>query len=441
MKRHLFIIFAFLSINLIATEHIVQASNFSYSPSELNISTGDTVTWIISSGNHDVNGEFNSITGDPFNNPESFNSSATNIVGATILSFQFTLAGTYNYDCSVGSHAANGMVGTINVTPSTVVDVIVDSDNHNTLETAVIEAGLVEALSAEGPFTVFAPTDAAFDALPDGLLDELLADPMGELANILKYHVHGGLAMSTDLENGMMVSTLQGTDLTVTIDNNGVMINNAMVTMADVEADNGVVHIINAVLVPEDSYTVVDVIVDSDNHNTLETAVIEAGLVEALSAEGPFTVFAPTDAAFDALPDGLLDELLADPMGELANILKYHVHGGLAMSTDLENGMMVSTLQGTDLTVTIDNNGVMINNAMVTMADVEADNGVVHIINAVLVPELSSLNTFTIDNNKNYLYSINMLGERVDYNTKDMIIIDVYSNGKTIKKFNTNHKN
>ena len=111
----------------------------------------------------------------------------------------------------------------------------------------------MEALSAEGPFTVFAPTDAAFDALPDGLLDELLVDPMGELANILKYHVHGGLAMSTDLENGMMVSTLQGTDLTVTIDNNGVMINNAMVTMADVEADNGVVHIINAVLVPEDS--------------------------------------------------------------------------------------------------------------------------------------------------------------------------------------------
>jgi uncharacterized surface protein with fasciclin (FAS1) repeats len=214
-----------------------------------------------------------------------------------------------------------------------------------------------------------------------------------------------------------------------------------MVTMADVEADNGVVHIINAVLVPEDSYTVVDVIVDSDNHNTLETAVIEAGLVEALSSEGPFTVFAPTDAAFDALPDGLLDELLADPMGELANVLKYHVHAGLAMSTDLENGMMVSTLQGTDLTVTIDNNGVMINNAMVTMADVEADNGVVHIINAVLVPELSSLNTFTIDNNKNYLYSINMLGERVDYNTKDMIIIDVYSNGKTIKKFNASHKN
>ena len=133
------------------------------------------------------------------------------------------------------------------------------------------------------------------------------------LASILKYHVVTGSVYSTDLSDGMMVTTLEGSDLTVTIDENGVMINDAMVTVADIEADNGVVHVIDVVLIPENEpYTVVDIIVDSENHNTLETAVVTAGLVETLSGEGPFTVFAPTDDAFNALPEGTLDAKVAD---------------------------------------------------------------------------------------------------------------------------------
>ena len=95
-----------------------------------------------------------------------------------------------------------------------------------------------------------------------------------------------GSVYSTDLSDGMMVTTLEGSDLTVTIDENGVMINDAMVTVADIEADNGVVHVIDAVLIPENEpYTVVDIIVDSENHNTLETAVVTAGLVETLAGK------------------------------------------------------------------------------------------------------------------------------------------------------------
>ncbi|TVR73721.1 MAG: T9SS C-terminal target domain-containing protein, partial [Marinilabiliales bacterium] len=135
--------------------------------------------------------------------------------------------------------------------PETVVDIIVGSDDHETLAAAVTAADLVETLQGEGPFTVFAPTDAAFAALPDGLLDDLLADPSGDLTDILLYHVVGAKAMSTDLSDGQEITTVFGADIVVTINQDGVFINDAQVTVADLEAQNGVVHVIDAVLVPE----------------------------------------------------------------------------------------------------------------------------------------------------------------------------------------------
>jgi len=134
---------------------------------------------------------------------------------------------------------------------TTVVDVIVNSETHTTLEAAVVAAGLVDALSGDGPFTVFAPTDAAFAALPAGTLDALLADPSGKLTDILKYHVVSGKVLSTDLMDGMTATTLLGKDVKVTINAQGVFINGAKVTVADIMADNGVVHVIDAVLIPE----------------------------------------------------------------------------------------------------------------------------------------------------------------------------------------------
>ena len=186
-----------------------------------------------------------------------------------------------------------------------------------------------------------------------------------------------------------MIETLLGEDVTVTISAEGVMINNAMVTAADIAADNGVVHVIDAVLLPPTppTNTVVDIIVNSDDHTLLEAAVIEAGLVEALSGEGPFTVFAPNDAAIVALTEALeitAEDLLALP--NLGEILQYHVVGASAFAADLSDGQMIETLLGEDVTVSITDEGVMINNAMVIVADIEADNGVVHVIDAVLLP-------------------------------------------------------
>jgi uncharacterized surface protein with fasciclin (FAS1) repeats len=298
--------------------------------------------------------------------------------------------------------AENGVVHVINavllppVLPATVVDIIVNSPDHNTLEAAVIAAGLADDLSGAGPFTVFAPTDAAFAALPAGTVEALLAD-IPALTNILTYHVVGAEAFSSDLSDGQMVMTLQGSDVEVTINGSGVFINDAQVTVADLEAENGVVHVINAVLLPPVlPATVVDIIVNSPDHNTLEAAVIAAGLADDLSGAGPFTVFAPTDAAFAALPAGTVEALLAD-IPALTNILTYHVVGAEAFSSDLSDGQMVMTLQGSDVEVTINGNGVFINDAQVTVADLEAENGVVHVINAVLLP--GSVGIETVNNN------------------------------------------
>ena len=293
--------------------------------------------------------------------------------------------------------ADNGVVHVIDAvllppTPeaTTVVDIIVNSEDHTLLEAAVGAAGLVDALSAEGPFTVFAPTDAAIGALAEALMvtaEELLALP--NLGEILQYHVVAGAALSTDLTDGQEIATLLGPNVTVTIGETGVFINDAMVTAADIVADNGVVHVIDAVLLPPtpEATTVVDIIVNSEDHTLLEAAVGAAGLVDALSAEGPFTVFAPTDAAVTALVEALeitAEDLLALP--NLGDILQYHVVAGAALSTDLTDGQEIATLLGPNVTVTINENGVFINDAMVTVADIEADNGVVHVIDAVLLP-------------------------------------------------------
>ena len=236
--------------------------------------------------------------------------------------------------------------------PATVVDIIVGSETHNTLEAAVIAAGLVGTLQGTGPFTVFAPTDAAFAALPAGTVDALLAD-IPALTKILTYHVVGAKAMSSSLNNGQKIITVQGKKVTVTINADGVFINNAKVTVADIEAENGVVHVINAVLIPSSlPNTVVDIVVNSANHTTLEAAVVAAGLVETLKGDGPFTVFAPTDAAFAALPAGTVAALLAD-IPALTNILTYHVVGAKAMSSSLSNGQKIVTLQGKEVIVTI----------------------------------------------------------------------------------------
>ncbi|MBO75609.1 MAG: fasciclin [Flavobacteriales bacterium] len=381
---------------------VVEASSYQYAPAALEIEAGQTVVWVNMGGFHDVNGVESSI-GENWNNPETFSTGAVsgNMDGVCIGSHTFTVEGTYDYDCSIGNHAAEGMVATITVNPAqvnnSVVDIIVNSEVHTLLEAAVGAAGLVDALSGDGPFTVFAPTDDAIVALTETLeitADELLA--LDNLGDILQYHVVGASAYAADLSDGQTIETLLGENITVSITADGVFINNAQVTLADIAADNGVVHVIDAVLLPPapPTNTVVDVIVNSEDHTLLEAALGAAGLVDALNGDGPFTVFAPTDDAFTALTEVLevtVDELLAYPL--LPAVLQYHVVAAEAYAADLSNGQEIETLLGEDIIVSITADGVFINNAQVIVADIAADNGVVHVIDAVLLPELEEETT------------------------------------------------
>ena len=132
-----------------------------------------------------------------------------------------------------------------------IVDTAVDAGTFSTLVAAVEAAGLVETLKGEGPFTVFAPTDEAFAALPEGTVENLLKpENIDQLTAILTYHVVPGKVMSTDLTDDMMATTVQGSDVTIDLDN-GVMVQDATVTAADIEASNGVIHVINKVILPE----------------------------------------------------------------------------------------------------------------------------------------------------------------------------------------------
>ncbi|MDF1727281.1 MAG: fasciclin domain-containing protein [Sulfitobacter sp.] len=131
-----------------------------------------------------------------------------------------------------------------------IVDTAAEAGNFTTLLTAAEAAGLVETLKGEGPFTVFAPTDEAFAALPEGTVEDLLMPENKDmLTSILTYHVVPGAIMSTDLQDDMEAETVNGEAITVDLDN-GVMINNATVTTADIETSNGVIHVIDTVLMP-----------------------------------------------------------------------------------------------------------------------------------------------------------------------------------------------
>ena len=189
---------------------------------------------------------------------------------------------------------------------------------------------------------------------------------------------------------------------------------------------------IGTIIVNPLSNTVYDIVSNSTDHTTLKIAVDACSLDGVLSGPGPFTLFAPTDAAFNLLPAGTVTALLND-IPQLTDILLHHVDADSVMSNMLTNGQIVTTLLGTDVTVTINANGVFIDNAQVTVADLVADNGVVHVIDAVLLPNATSVSEFEISDT--YLYSIDVLGKKVNKDIKDQVIFDIYNN-KIVKRLN-----
>jgi uncharacterized surface protein with fasciclin (FAS1) repeats len=313
-----------------------------------------------------------------------------------------------------------------------IVETAAADGRFTTLLAAAEAADLVDALKGEGPLTVFAPTDDAFNALPAGTVEALLADT-DALAAILLYHVVAGEVKAEQVVTLNSAPTLNGAEVTITITSEGtVMVDNANVIITDIETTNGVIHVIDAVIIPGSSSSASKEFVDSKatmawgkysigggwiaeaikdgklkwltkrlslytvarltGLNTLTTAVKAVDLDGTLRRGGPFTVFGPTEEAFGALPEGTIPALLADPAA-LTNILLYHVTEGKATSdivVTLDN-VNVPMVNGGTVGVIIDN-GVMLDdtgtdqNKNVIVVDIPARNGVIHIIDGVLLP-------------------------------------------------------
>lgn len=288
-----------------------------------------------------------------------------------------------------------------------IVQVAQATADLSTLVSAVVEAQLAATLSGAGPFTVFAPTNEAFARLPAATL-RMLLEPANrsKLQAILEYHVIRAKVTSAQLRPFQEVTTVEGQTLDIRVRDGHVYVGNggAQVTTANVKASNGVVHIIDRVLIPPTRHqshshhvarakNIVQLAQATPDLSTLVQAVVAASLVKTLSGPGPFTVFAPTNEAFAALPQGTLQHLLRpENKRELQAVLEYHVISGAIRSTDLQGYQDPRTVEGSRLDIAIRNGRVYVGDAgaEVTTANVIASNGVVHIINEVLLPPTPS---------------------------------------------------
>jgi transforming growth factor-beta-induced protein len=270
-----------------------------------------------------------------------------------------------------------------------IFEIASGAENFSTLVTAVHHAGLADTLSGDGSFTVFAPTNAAFGKVPADTLTKLLDETwLPQLKDLVLYHALGSKVLSTDLVDGMMVSTLNGESITISTTPPSINGNSMIITdgLVDIEADNGVIHGIDTVLAPTSlTSNIVDIAAGNNAFSTLVAAVTAAELVDALSGEGPFTVFAPTNDAFAALDAGTVDSLLLpENKDQLIKILQYHVVAANADSSVASGDY--PTLSGDNIKVENSDSGVMINDAKVVIADVIASNGIIHAIDKVLMP-------------------------------------------------------
>jgi len=303
----------------------------------------------------------------------------------------------------------------------TIVDIAVGNPDFSTLVTALQAAGLVDTLKGDGPFTVFAPTNAAFAKVDPATLTALLNDKAA-LTRVLTYHVVPGKVLAADVVKLTSAKTVEGSDINIAVAGAGVTLNGSTnVTATDIQASNGVIHVIDSVLLPPNltiapaaapaapaattpapepaapaaaapadtmAGTAVDAVLANPDFSTLATALQVAGLVDTLKGAGPFTIFAPTNEAFAKLGEARIKRLLANK-DELTKYLTYHVLSGKVLSSDIvgNNIRSAPTVEGGNINIRVSNGKVIINSrAQVTQADIQVSNGVIHVIDTVLIP-------------------------------------------------------
>jgi uncharacterized surface protein with fasciclin (FAS1) repeats/plastocyanin len=394
----------------------IYLTDFMFTPNAVTIEIGQTVAFVNAEGIHNVDGTAP-------NNPGSFFLDETqgDIQGVCMGTVTFDVPGTYTFESSVGVQPELGMTGTI------VVDAVTLSDQLAALTQGDGPEG-VEAwqsgwafnsyfsstfagqpngswtgdvdLNGNEPLTVFVPTDAAIESLMERFnLSQFDMLAFVDMVPALKYHIVPGLYLAEDLNNGLTLPTTEGSSLTITTNDSGApLIDESWVIASDILAYNGVIHIIDQVLAPAGypAPTTWDIIANSPNHTILTQALINEGLVETLRgqpilndnepAEGPFTVFAPTDDAwfafvetngFESVNDLLTSQFIDD-------ILLSHLVEAPYEAADLFNGQGLVTYNNQVVTITSSSGELEVNTAPITQPDLLAYNGVVHVLGEVM---------------------------------------------------------
>lgn len=313
-------------------------------------------------------------------------------------------------------------------TNDNIVDIIAKNGRLDKLHEAIVAAKLADTLAlADHSYTLFAPRDGDFNAVEaayPGLTATLLANPSGDLTEILKYHVVAGSYTAAELVEMGTVTTLQGEELTITTQGDRVFVNGARVITPDIPAKNGIIHVINDVLLPstvvlpepvaaettettaavettpvnapsaaaieaellaaadnEQPASIAEVLDASGSFTSLLNALSATGLAETFAKPGNYTLFAPTDAAFSALGDMGLSE------DELKTILMFHVVGDTLTRDQLATDDILPTLDGRPLFVNRDGSTILnISGAKVQVYNIPASNGIIHVIDRVLIP-------------------------------------------------------
>ncbi|WP_268122071.1 fasciclin domain-containing protein [Roseivirga pacifica] len=275
--------------------------------------------------------------------------------------------------------------------PQTITEIASANDDFSILVSALVKADLAGLLDSNGSFTVFAPTNDAFEKAGITSLDNLSA---ADLRPILLNHVVSGEILSTDLQAGDNYVSSENASgpnetklsLYINAGDNVVVNNNATVTTPNLEASNGVIHVIDNVISAD--VDVVDIALQNSNFSELVGALqaAEGDLVSTLQGDGPFTVFAPTNAAFEAIAE-VTAELSAS---ELANVLTYHVVSGNVQSSMLSDEMSVTAINQGTFSIDLDGDMPQIMDASgatvtIVLTDVQGINGVVHVVNKVLL--------------------------------------------------------
>ncbi len=411
---------------------IVILNNFEFVPSELVLTPGQTVAFINLEGIHSVNGINNSITGDSFNNPADFflNDTLGNFEGVCMGVIEFETPGIYNFDSSVGFDANAEMNLQITVDAFDLADLIQTIGLFNS-PWAFQYYLPFPYMTDSGPWTLFVPNDQAVtDILAYMSLGQFDALAIPDFPEILEYHISPGLWLEEDLYDGLALLSAQGQDLNISETNGALFVEDAQIISTNYSAYNGVIHVIDKCLAPNNlpGAHVMQVITESPNHEILESAIIELALNDELSFQatiddsydgpGPWTVFAPTDAAFQVFAEMMgmtITELLDSQF--LYSIISQHIINGCVddfnlfyeidedcfsgsypalESSNINSGTIATNLDNESLQFIVTDTTLSVIGEQNTVNIIESDlfsyNGVVHVIDAIIEPKLPEVN-------------------------------------------------